>query len=588
MKERLRRLLPEIIIGLVLTIVITVFFWGSTNYEYRIVNSDGRGYYAYLPAVFVQHDMSFQETYEAEKKEFQKSFSPFHLIKGENGRTFNKYYPGVAIMQAPFFLMAYLIESTYSNDITGYSILFLKFLQIGSIFYFMLGFFYLRKYLTMVTENKRSALLASIFIALGTNVFFLVIVKTSFSHHLSFCLFAAFAFHIRKYFETKHLKNVIYVGLILGLIVLVRPLNVLVVFAIPIILLSWKNVQSFFGQLFKLKNGHLALSFMAFFSVLCVLFLLNFLSSGNMMNWSYDGEGFDFSDPHFWTLLFSYRIGIFVHAPLLILSLAGCYFLFKKHKEAFVFLIGYLVLITYIMSCWWSWDYGGFYGNRVYAEHLVFFAIPLAFLFRDLRFKKGLIAVACIFTLFMWSRAYQINAQITPHRFTAETYFKSILRLDESSKGDFAFVQDVPPHGSCSATYHLTSVENTPLEFGKDREFGMNYSFKLPEDHAHKRYYFTAKINKTLDSESDWKEVFLIMDWYDTLSTHREYHSVPLYEYYKEGRGVADELIINQEQYMNPVNDLNLVNMYIWNPQKKEFTINAMEFTVEEYSPEVK
>jgi hypothetical protein len=303
------------------------------------------------------------------------------------------------------------------------------------------------------------------------------------------------------------------------------------------------------------------------------------------MNWSYDGEGFTFSEPHFWQLLFSYRIGIFVHTPLLLLTLVGCYFLFKQNKQAAAFWLGYLVFITYIMSCWWSWDYGGFYGNRVYAEHLVFFALPLAYFFRDVKYTKVAIGIAAIFTLFMWSRAYQINAEITPSRFTKETFFASMFRLDESSKGDFAFVQDVPPHGEKERSFIISKYFKEPVQFDENREFGCAHDFVIPEDHAHKRYYFQTTINRTLDETSDWKDVYLIMDWYDTLSTHREYHSIPLYEYYKEGRGVQDELVIKQEQYMNTVNDLNLIKIYIWNPQKKKFTINGFKILVDEYSP---
>lgn len=587
MKERIRKQLPEVIIGLALTLVITCFFWGSDNYRNRIVTSDGRGYYAYLPAIFIQHDLSFQKTYIVEKKEF-KAFVPFYLIEGENGRTFNKYYPGVAIMQAPFFLIALLIESTYSDDITGYSMLFLKLLQLGSIFYSMLGFFFLRKYLNLIVKDKRAALVSSIFIFLGTNIFFLVIIKTSFSHHLSFCLFAAFAYHIRKYFDSGRLKNIIFVGLLLGLITLVRPLNVMVIFAIPLILLDWKSIKSFFTKLFNVSNGHLLISFLSFSAVIGVLFLLNFLQSGNIMNWSYDGEGFTFSDPHFWSLLFSYRIGIFVHTPMLLLCLVGCYFLFRKNKQAVAFWLGYLILITYIMSCWWSWDYGGFYGNRVYAEHLVFFALPLAYFFRDFKYTKIALSIAGIFTIFMWSRAYQINAEITPSRFTQDTFYRSMFRFHESSKGDFAWVRDVKPHGTKTASFSLNSTDQLPLEFDEDREFGVNYQFEVPKEHAHNRYYFTMTMNKTLDETSDLKDVFLIMDWYDTLTTYREYHSIPLYEYYKEGRGTQDELVIQQEQYLNPVNDLNVVNIYIWNPEEKKFTIDDFDVIVEEYSPHVK
>ncbi len=123
------------------------------------------------------------------------------------------------------------------------------------------------------------------------------------------------------------------------------------------------------------------------------------------------------------------------------------------------------------------------------------------------------------------------------------------------------------------------------MSFGDDREFGMNHRFNVPQEHAHNRYYFTMKLNKTLDETSDLKDVFLVMDWYDTLTTRREYHTVPMYEYYKEGRGTSHELIIQQEQYLNPVNDLNRVDIYIFNPQKKKFTINDFDILVEEYSP---
>jgi hypothetical protein len=585
MKRWMFSLLPEFIIGIALTLVVTCFFWGSDNYKNNIVSSDGRGYYAFLPATIIQKDLSFKETSKVERTELDNSIIPFYLIENEKGQTFNKYYPGVAVMQLPFFLVALVIESTYADTITGYSLLFLKIFQLGSIFYLTLGFFFLRRFLEITISDKRSALLASVFIFIGTNLFFIVIVRTSFSHHFSFCLFAAFAYFVRRYFDSGRLKHVIWIGLVLGLIVLVRPLNILVILAIPLILLNWKNVQVFFKQLFKLRNGNLGLSFGAFLGVLSLLFILNFLQTGNILNWSYHGEGFNFGSPHFWTILFSYRIGLFVHTPLLFLCLFGCYQLYKKHKQAAIFWFSYLAIITYIMSCWWSWDYGGFYGNRVFTEHLVFFALPLAYFFQGARFTKLAITVASIFTLFMWSRAYQIMNEITPSRFTRATYFQSAFQMGTSMKNDFAFNRDVKPFGEFSSRSTLISTDKTPLDFNNTREFGLIHEFRLPKEHAHNRYYFTIELKKTLKPTSDLKDVFLVMDWHDTITNHREYHSIPLYEYYKESPGVSDEMILQQEQYLNPINELNRVNIYVWNPQHKEFSIDEFELTVEEYVP---
>lgn len=585
MKQRIGSLLPELIIGCVLTIVITCFFWRSENAEYGIITSDGRGYYAFLPATFIQQDLSFKTTYAVERKEFNNMVNPHYVIENAKGQTFNKCYPGVAVMQLPFFLTTLLIESTYSDHITGYSMLFLMIFHLGSIFYAILGLYFLRKYLELTLKDKRAALLASIFIFIGTNLFFIVIVRTSFSHHFSFCLFAAFAYLVRKYFDSGKLKHVVWIGIVLGLIALIRPLNVMVILAIPLILLDWKSIREFFATIFRLKNGHLVLSFSAFLLVFSLVFILNYLQTGNIMNWSYEGEGFNFGSPHFWEELFSYRIGLFVHTPLLFLSLVGLYFLFKKVPQAVFFWLAYVSIVTYIVSCWWSWDFGGFYGNRVYIEHLVFFALPLAFFFQGVRWQKVAIGVASIFSLFMWSRAYQVHTEIVPNRFTQETFFTSIFRLDASQVNSFSFNHDAQPYGIRTRSEKLNISESTPMEFGEMREFGLTSTFILPKDHSHNRYYFKINLNKTLAAESDLKGVYLVLDWYDTITNHRSYHTVPLYEYYKENRGIASDLTINQEHYANPKNELNKVNIYIWNQQKKRFIINRLEVVVEEYEP---
>ena len=585
MKRRISAILPELVVGCVLTIVITCFFWKTENAEYEIITSDGRGYYAFLPATFIQKDLSFKTTYAVERREFNNMVNPHYVIENSKGQTFNKCYPGVAVMQLPFFLTTLLIESTYSNNITGYSSLFLMIFHLGSIFYAVLGMYFLRKYLELTIKDKRAALLASLFIFIGTNLFFIVIVRTSFSHHFSFCLFAAFAYLVRKYFDSGRLKHVIWIGVVLGLIALIRPLNVMIILAIPLILLDWKSIRSFFTRLFEVKNGHLILSFAAFMLVFSLVFVLNYLQTGNIMNWSYEGEGFNFGSPHFWEELFSYRIGLFVHTPLLLLSLVGLYFLYKKAPLAVFFWLGYVTVVTYIVSSWWSWDFGGFYGNRVYIEHLVFFAVPLAYFFQGVRWQKVAIGIASIFSIFMWTRAYQVKAGITPNRFTQETFFKSMFRLGPSQVNSFAFSQDAQPYGYRSGIERLVISESTPMEFGEQREFGLGTTYNLPSDHAHNRYYFKINLNKTLAADSDLKGVHLVMDWYDTITNHRNYHSVPLFEYYKEGRGEPKNLTIIQEHYANPKHELNQVNIYIWNQQKKRFVINAYEVIVEEYMP---
>ena len=57
---------PELI--LVIYVMIFMGFKSPEQSWDRVINSDGKGYYAYLPAIFIYHDLQFKfvEQYEAQ------------------------------------------------------------------------------------------------------------------------------------------------------------------------------------------------------------------------------------------------------------------------------------------------------------------------------------------------------------------------------------------------------------------------------------------------------------------------------------------------------------------------------------------
>ena len=58
-----------------------------------------------------------------------------------------------------------------------------------------------------------------------------------------------------------------------------------------------------------------------------------------------------------------------------------------------------------------------------------------------------------------------------------------------------------------------------------------------------------------------------------------------MYEYFREGEGNSITQIIEQEYFINPRNNLNKINIYVWNKGKKLFTIEDYEISVKEYLP---
>ncbi|MBP6392378.1 MAG: hypothetical protein KA352_15910, partial [Flavobacteriales bacterium] len=95
-------------IGIVLVWVCSNVYWGGENYR-TVLQSDAKGYYAYLPAVFIYNDLQFGFF---EQMDRGKYYNPDLLYEYRilfNGVSVNKYYCGMALAHAPFFLAAHTI-----------------------------------------------------------------------------------------------------------------------------------------------------------------------------------------------------------------------------------------------------------------------------------------------------------------------------------------------------------------------------------------------------------------------------------------------------------------------------------------------
>jgi hypothetical protein len=76
--------------------------WGGDKKWKTIIQGDGRGYYAYLPAVFIYHDLNygFYDSVETRKIKWPAYNYRLH----HKGRVINKYFSGTAVMEMPFLV----------------------------------------------------------------------------------------------------------------------------------------------------------------------------------------------------------------------------------------------------------------------------------------------------------------------------------------------------------------------------------------------------------------------------------------------------------------------------------------------------
>lgn len=420
-------------IGFIMVFVSSNINWGKDHWK-GILEADAKGYYAYLPAAFIYHDLNFGFFEEIEQKKYHNPNLYYDYRYEFNGKMVNKYYGGTALAQTPFFLIAHWYSAWSIHDQDGYSKPYPIMLNIASIFYCLLGLLYLSKVLTLYQVKDRYQVMVLLALALGTNLFYYSVNELGLSHVYSFAFISLFIYHGLKYFQTPDNKKLILLFLLLGIIVLIRPINGIIVAILPFIS----------GDFGKLKQG-IAYAFSKYpillLGILLSLGIVSFqliwykLSTGNYFVYSYGEEKMQFLSPHFWDILFSYKKGLFLYTPMYLVSMLGGLYFWNRSKYAFWTWLGFFILLTYILSSWHMWYYGGSFSSRVFVEYLPYFGISLGLLFRSLQnrvLRKVLSGAIVVLVLFCQIQIYQYRYyQIHWEEMTKEKYWDVFLRIDK-------------------------------------------------------------------------------------------------------------------------------------------------------------
>ena len=425
----------------VLVCVMMAFFFsmrvfndGAPGWR-NIISSDGHGYYAYLPAFLIDHDPTFSLVVEREARFFgYPHYKPEYLVKSGD-HVLNKYFAGEALLLLPFFSLGALFSFITGNDINGYSFFFQIFIGIGSLFYLFLGLFFIKKILEYL--HIRQAVIALTLVALlfGTNLFYYSLWQPTMSHNFSFFAVNGFLWFTIRAIHGWNFKTASRMGLFLGIICLIRPTNVMVVLLIPF--LPENNIQlaNFLRAMRKHKRA-LLLLIIIFSAIAAIQGLLWYIQTGHVVVWSYHNEGFNFSHPEVINVLFSYRKGLFIDTPLILISLLSMIPLMLKSKLRFFSMAGFLILSAWVISSWWNWYYGDGFGLRAFIDYYGVFAILLALVVNSIRLRASVIGFAFVFSPFIimnmvqtWQYTHMV---IQPNSMNATKYQYVFMRTDSA------------------------------------------------------------------------------------------------------------------------------------------------------------
>ena len=371
-------------IGEALIVVALLFILNNyMGYEKKTIKADGQGYYEYLPALFIYGDFPCRSDVESQRDYSRINEFGFYLeYKGER---INKYPCGTAVLISPFFCYAHLTakSSGFAND--GFSRPYQNSVFYAAVFYLFLGLVFLRKLLKLYHLHWGNIFLMQFLIVFATSLVSYVNYDSAFSHVYSFFALTAFLFFVKAYFTHKQIKYFIWACVFLGLVIILRPVNVIIILFIPFLAGSFENLKAgiviIFQRKWALISGLILTS--------CIVFLQLYLwhyQTGEYLVYSYQGEGFHFLAPAFFKILFSYQKGLFVYTPITFIALAGCLVLLKK-KEFYLFFtwITFFVILTYVLSSWEFWTYGGSFGLRAYIDFYAIFFILLGLFIENVK-----------------------------------------------------------------------------------------------------------------------------------------------------------------------------------------------------------
>ncbi|MDP1746790.1 MAG: hypothetical protein Q8L90_14540 [Bacteroidota bacterium] len=413
---------------------------GFKNWEkqQRVIEWDIHSYYAYLPAGWIYKDIHLTKS----DYRFDEHYWLFWPNQTKEGKNVIKTTMGMAILYAPFFVVAHTITNLSDYPENGISEPYKFLLLMSTLFYLFVGLDFLKKILEHYRFSDLHTSVTILLIGLGTNLTAYASQSAPMSHVYSFCLFAAFIYYTIKWHQFQTLKNTLIIGFLIGLISLIRPSNIIIM-----LFFALYNITSLYDLkerilLFKKTFPLLLLMLSAFFIVWVPQFIYWKISSGSYFYYSYPDEQFFFNDPKIMKGLFGFRKGWLIYTPMMAFALAGIFALKGISKKIRLPIVLFFIVNIYITFSWWCWWYGGSFGQRGLIESYALLAIPFASFVKYVSEKRWYYNAVfyCTAVFFVWLNLFQTlqfeNMSLHYDGMTRVLYFKQFGKLDKID--DFA------------------------------------------------------------------------------------------------------------------------------------------------------
>jgi hypothetical protein len=406
---------------------LLVFFLLSLPLVNPIVHGDGVGYYAYARALLIRHDLQFEEDWRHANLYFTLSRTlPGGQLREDQytptGHVSNRFSVGPAMLWSPFLLLAHagvLMANAFGKRILadGFSTPYLITMSVGTAFYGFLGllFSYLlaRKYV-----EDRWAFLATLGAWLASSLPVYMYFNPAWSHAHSAFTVALYLWFWDRTRASRTTWQWILLGLLSGLMIDVYFLNA--IFLLLPLTESLVNYLSFFQtENFRAERRLFAQNVVCLFALLFAvsptLITRRIIFGGFFRFGPYAAAPWDWSAPHWCSVLFSSDHGLLTWTPILLLAIAGLFFATHQAKVLALYFGAVTAVYYYVISSYPYWDGMSSFGNRFFISLTPIFVFGLALFFaRFAAFFRGarkqfIVVTSLIVVLALWNAGFMVQ-----------------------------------------------------------------------------------------------------------------------------------------------------------------------------------
>ena len=195
-----------------------------------ILSWDVFGYYLYLPATFIYHDLGLKDFSWLQHilDTYKPTIGFYQAYMGPAGDYILKYTMGMSVAYSPFFFIGHIYALLSGFPADGFSLPYQVSVAFGSVIIAITGIWIFRRVLLKFFSEGVTSLVM-ILVVLGTNYFQLTAYDGAMPHNVLFTLYALILYLTILWHDHQRVKYAIFLGLTIGLTILIRPTSAVIV-----------------------------------------------------------------------------------------------------------------------------------------------------------------------------------------------------------------------------------------------------------------------------------------------------------------------------------------------------------------------